>query len=82
MVRHLVMPGPLDDTRAILEFLAGLSGDLYVNAWIRTTRPGRCRLSSATRAINRPVTGAEFAEALAAARAARLWRLDTRWCHR
>jgi hypothetical protein len=30
-------------------------------------------------AINRPVTGPEFREAQAAARAAGLWRLDTRW---
>ena len=31
--------------------------------------------------INRSVTGNEFCGALELARAAGLWRLDTRWCH-
>src|SRR5262249_10776719 len=31
LVRHLVMPGLLDETRSILEFLAQLSPEIYVN---------------------------------------------------
>ena len=46
LVRHLVMPGMLEDTRAILGWMAELSRDTYVNvmeqyhpAWKATTDP-------------------------------------------
>jgi putative pyruvate formate lyase activating enzyme len=79
LVRHLVMPGQLGDTGHIARWLAGLSRDTYLNlmdqyypAWKVTTNP---RFA----AINRRVTRWEIAEAVAAARAAGLWRLDERW---
>jgi putative pyruvate formate lyase activating enzyme len=31
LVRHLVMPGGLSETKEIMEFLAALSQDIYVN---------------------------------------------------
>jgi putative pyruvate formate lyase activating enzyme len=77
LIRHLVMPGMLEDTREIMTWLAGLSRDGYVNvmdqyhpAWkAKTTQPE----------INRRVQPAEMAEALDEARRAGLWRLDRRW---
>jgi putative pyruvate formate lyase activating enzyme len=79
LVRHLVMPGMLEDTAQILRWLASLSPDTYVNvmeqyhpAWKAATDP---RFAS----INRPVTGQEMATAYRLAREAGLWRLDTRW---
>ena len=79
LVRHLVMPGRLEDTRHIARWLAELSPDSYLNvmdqyypAWKALTNP---RFA----AINRGVTRPEMAEAFQAARAAGLWRLDERW---
>jgi uncharacterized Fe-S radical SAM superfamily protein PflX len=78
LVRHLVMPGMLDETREIMGFLAGLSRDTYVNimdqyypAWKATT--------PAFREINRRISPQELEEAFALARAAGLWRFDRRW---
>ncbi len=79
LVRHLVMPGLVDESRRILEFLALLSRDTYVNvmdqyrpAWRVVSTPRYAELA-------RPVAGAETAAALAHARAVGLWRLDARW---
>jgi putative pyruvate formate lyase activating enzyme len=79
LVRHLVMPGRLDDTAHIARWLAGLSPDTYFNvmdqyhpAW---KVPGSPRFAG----INRRVTGPEVAEAFRLARAAGLWRIDQRW---
>jgi putative pyruvate formate lyase activating enzyme len=79
LVRHLVMPGRLDDTRRIARWLAALSPDSYLNlmdqyypAWKAQTNP---RFAE----INRHVSRAEMAQAFEAARAAGLWRLDERW---
>jgi putative pyruvate formate lyase activating enzyme len=79
MVRHLVMPGLLDETREIMRWLArGLSPDTYVNlmdqyrpAW-QVGRQGRFA------EINRGVTASEYAAAEKAARVAGLWRFDVR----
>ena len=79
MVRHLVMPGMLDDARAIVAFLAELSTDLYLNLMDQYFPAWKVLTNERYDAINRGVTGAEFAEAQAAARAAGLWRLDSRW---
>jgi putative pyruvate formate lyase activating enzyme len=79
LVRHLVMPGRLEDTRHIMRWLAGLSRDAYVNvmdqyfpAWKAETNP---RYAD----INRRVSQEEMRQAFALAREAGLWRLDERW---
>jgi putative pyruvate formate lyase activating enzyme len=79
MVRHLVMPGRLEDTRAIVGWLAGLSPDSYLNlmdqyypAWKAKSNP---RFSDINRRVSRP----EMSQAFEIARAAGLWRLDSRW---
>jgi putative pyruvate formate lyase activating enzyme len=79
IVRHLVMPGMLDDARAIVTFLAGLSRDLYLNLMDQYFPAWKVVSAERYEAINRPVTGDEYAAAQAAARAAGLWRLDFRW---
>jgi putative pyruvate formate lyase activating enzyme len=87
LVRHLVMPGQLDETRAIFRWLADtLSPDTYVNI-MGQYRPqyevgsiaaeGRRDAGSVRYAeINRPPTPRELREAYEAARAAGLWRFD------
>jgi putative pyruvate formate lyase activating enzyme len=79
LIRHLVMPGRLEDTRRIVGWLAGLSRDSYLNlmdqyypAWKAQTNP---RFAE----INRRVKRQEMVQAFEMARAAGLWRLDDRW---
>jgi putative pyruvate formate lyase activating enzyme len=78
LVRHLVMPGLLDDTRRILEFLAALSSDTYVNV-MDQYRPAWKATQPRYAEIGRPTTSAEHREAVAYARSVGLWRLDSRW---
>jgi putative pyruvate formate lyase activating enzyme len=74
LVRHLVLPGGLAGTRAVLKFLAEeISRSAYVNVMAQY-RP--CYRAGEHPALDRRITGAEFAEALAAARACGLTRLD------
>jgi len=77
LVRHLVMPGMLEDTQEIMRHLASLSTDTYVNvmdqyypAWHAKTR---------YQEINRRLFRRELDEAVANAKAAGLWRFDSRW---
>src|SRR5262245_3649588 len=79
LVRHLVMPGLLDDTRQIVAWLAKLSPDTYVNLMDQYYPAGKVPDAPRYAAINRRLTDAEMTEANAAARAAGLWRLDERW---
>ena len=79
LVRHLVMPGRLDDTRHIARWLAALSPDSYLNLMDQYRPAWKARTNLRFAAINRRVTGPEMAEAFQAARAAGLWRLDQRW---
>jgi len=86
LVRQLVMPGLVDESRAIYQWLATeLSADTFVNIMAQyrpeneVGRPmrgpdGRQRTAHAE--INRRPTSAELAEAHEAARAAGLWRFD------
>ena len=89
LVRHLVMPGQLDEARAIFAWLADeLSPDTYVNV-MDQYRPdyevgqiaaaGR-RDAGAVRhaSINRRPGRRAIDDAVDAARAAGLWRFDTR----
>lgn len=79
LVRHLVMPGMLDDSRRIMEFLAGLSSDTYVNLMGQYRPAWKVRTTDRFPEINRLPTSADIEQALAAAREAGLWRFDTRW---
>lgn len=86
LVRHLVMPGLVDDSAAIFQWLAEhLSPDTYVNV-MGQYRPDH-RVGTSSRVdpsrqrhdqINRPVSQQEMSEAHAAARSAGLWRFDER----
>src|SRR5262249_35079590 len=79
LVRHLVMPGRLSDTREIVGWLAALSQDTYVNLMDQYYPAWKAKTNPRFAAINRRVTPAEMVEAIALARAAGLWRLDDRW---
>jgi putative pyruvate formate lyase activating enzyme len=81
LVRHLVMPGGLDDTRAILEWIATeLGTDTYVNVMNQYRPAGRVNGESYPE-INRPLGAAEFDEARRIAIGLGL-RLDERRAHR
>jgi len=80
LVRHLVMPGGLDETREILRFLAReVSADTYVNV-MDQYRP--CGQAYQYPPIDRRLTHDEFQKALKLAEEAGLHRLDERdWLH-
>jgi len=74
LVRHLVMPGGLGETREILQFLAReISPDTYVNV-MDQYRP--CGKALQYPPIDRQLTNDEFQEALRLAAEAGLHRLD------
>lgn len=75
LVRHLVLPGGLAGTDRVMQFLAGLSRDTYVNLMAQY-RP--CFRAREHAEIARPITGAEYAAAVQAAFNAGLYRLDER----
>lgn len=76
LVRHLVMPGHIAGTSDIVRFIAGeVSANTYINI-MDQYRP--CGRAFEEKAINRPLTGTEFKEALKAAKNAGLIRLDSR----
>jgi putative pyruvate formate lyase activating enzyme len=77
LVRHLVMPGMLEDTRAILDYLAQLSRDMYVNVMGQYYPAWKAKTTH--QELNRRVECEEMETAYAYARAAGLWRLDRRW---
>ncbi len=79
LVRHLLMPGRLQDTRQIVGWLAGLSRDTYVNLMDQYAPAWKAAANPRFAAINRRVTGPEMSQAFDLARAAGLWRLDDRW---
>ncbi len=78
LIRHLVMPGCLDETRAILQWIATeLGRDAYVNLMDQYRPSGK--VSAARFAeIDRPLMVAEYREALDIARRLGLTRLDGR----
>ncbi|MHC4162300.1 MAG: radical SAM protein [Planctomycetota bacterium] len=84
LVRHLVMPGQLDETREIFRWLATeVSPDTHVNV-MGQYRPAH-RVGELDRrgeerysAINRAPRSDELSRALDAARAVGLWRFDKR----
>ena len=82
LVRHLVMPGCLDETRQILRFLATeVSPDTYVNIMDQYHPAGRVGKKGRYQEINRRTTSAEVAEAFRIAREEGLSRFDRRRPH-
>jgi putative pyruvate formate lyase activating enzyme len=80
LVRHLVMPGLLDDTREIMRWVAeNLSRDTYVNVMDQYYPAHKAETESRFAEINRGISDNEFCGALELARSAGLWRFDTRW---
>jgi putative pyruvate formate lyase activating enzyme len=74
LVRHLVMPGMLDDSRRIFNFLATeISADTYLNIMPQYRPAGEALHQPG---INRSLHYSEFREALQLARRAGLHRLD------
>lgn len=84
LMRHLVMPGLLDDTRQIMHWIAdNMSRDTYINVMDQYYPAHKAETEPRFAEINRGVTEDEFCGALELARAAGLWRFDTRWsCRR
>ncbi|MGA2242469.1 MAG: radical SAM protein [Verrucomicrobiota bacterium] len=79
LVRHLVMPGLLDDTREIMRWLAAeCSRDTYVNVMDQYHPAHKAEVDPHFAGINRRLRDSEFEQAIEYARAAGLWRLDTR----
>jgi len=79
LVRHLVMPGLLEDTREIARYVGQLSPDTYLNLMDQYYPAYRVETEEKFQEIKRRVTRREMGEAFAAARAAGLWRFDARW---
>jgi putative pyruvate formate lyase activating enzyme len=81
IVRHLVMPGALDDTREILQWIAEeLGRDTYVNLMDQYYPAGKVNAEHHPE-INRKLTSHEFTEARAIARELGLRQLDERRPH-
>jgi putative pyruvate formate lyase activating enzyme len=79
LVRHLVMPGRLEDTRHIAGWLAGLSRDTYLNLMDQYYPAWKAQTNARFADINRRVTRPEMVQAFRMAEEAGLWRLDERW---
>ncbi len=78
LIRHLVMPGCLDETRAILEWLAReLGTDTYINLMDQYRPAGRVCAEHYPE-IDRRLSSSEFRTALEIAGALGLARLDER----
>ena len=82
LVRHLVMPGLLGDTRQIMHWIAQtMSPDTYVNMMDQYYPAHKAETEPRFTEINRGITADEFCGALQLARNAGLWRFDSRWRH-
>jgi putative pyruvate formate lyase activating enzyme len=82
LVRHLVMPGGLDDTAEILRWLHELSPRTYVNVMDQYYPAGKVERSPERYPeLARRLTAAEHLEALRLARDAGLTRIDVRDPH-
>ena len=82
ILRHLVMPGLLDDTREIMHWLGkSLSRDIYVNVMDQYYPAHKAETEPRFAEINRGITPDEVCGGLQFAREAGLWRFDTRWRH-
>ena len=82
LIRHLVMPGMLDETRAILEWIATRLGpDTYVNLMDQYYPAGKVTADHLPE-INRRLEPGELRQAEGMARELGLRRLDERGSHR
>ncbi|MCS7337390.1 MAG: radical SAM protein [Verrucomicrobiae bacterium] len=80
LIRHLVMPGMLEETAQIMRWLATeLSPDTFVNVMDQYRPEHKVLHDPQYAAIGRRITNAEFNRAIALAKTAGLWRFDTRW---
>lgn len=77
LVRHLVMPEDAASTQTLMETLAGISKDIYVNIMGQYRPEAKVNDEKYPR-INRRVTAAEMAQAYQTAEQAGLWRFDER----
>jgi putative pyruvate formate lyase activating enzyme len=76
LIRHLVLPRGLSDTRSVLKYIAEeISPNTYVNI-MDQYRP--CGTAHKYPPLDRRITQDEYAEALRAARDVGLYRLDKR----
>jgi putative pyruvate formate lyase activating enzyme len=81
IVRHLVMPGALEETRAILQWIADTLGrETYVNLMDQYYPAGKVSAAQYPE-LNRRLSSREFDEARAVARELGLRRLDERLPH-
>ncbi len=76
LVRHLVMPNDVAGTEKVMQVLASISRDTYVNVMAQY-RP--CFEAVGDEFIGRRITPEEYRRAVEAARRAGLHRLDQRW---
>jgi len=79
LIRHLVMPGGLAGTREIMRWIAAeLGPETYVNVMAQYHPAGQVGRNPKYDAINRRISGEEYAAAVRAALDAGLHRLDER----
>jgi len=79
LVRHLVMPGCVDETRQIARFLAEeVSRHTFINIMAQYYPAGLVNAMSYPE-INRRITRREYEEAVKVASEAGLYRFDERW---
>ncbi len=79
LLRHLVMPGLLNETREIMAYLADLSVDTYVNIMDQYSPAWKVKSTEKYAEINRRIDDRELRGAIEHARAVGLWRFDRRW---
>ena len=80
LVRHLVMPGLVDESAEIFSWLAEeVSADTYINIMGQYRPEHKVPDNPRYQDIDRRPYAAEMARAYAAAREAGLWRFDERW---
>ncbi|MBW7882542.1 MAG: radical SAM protein [Caldilineaceae bacterium] len=78
LVRHLVMPGFVEESKAILHFLATeISADTYVNIMDQYYPAGKVDAKHYAE-INRTIESSEYEQVVRYARHVGLWRFDTR----
>ena len=75
LVRHLLMPGCIEDTKAIMQFLAEVSPDTYINL-LTQYHPSNMVSAATFPEINRRVTLDEYNTALDYAKQVGLHRFD------
>jgi len=79
LVRHLVMPGMLEDTENIMNFLGQLSQDTYVKIMGQYHPAWKAQREAKYAGINRRISTDELSAAVDYARKAGLWRFDSHW---